>query len=87
MLRKLLPPTGVAAEFQDSSLRVGYVRLPGATMVCLFNWGDTPQTISFRLPNTSHVTDYWPGNDLGRLEGEFTIKNMPPRSARLLVCN
>ena len=29
MLRKLLPPTGVAARFDDDSLRVGTVDLPG----------------------------------------------------------
>lgn len=87
MLRKLLPPTGLAAEFQDASLRVGFVKLPDTTMVCLFNWEDTPHAISFGLPNRSHVTDYWSGKDLGRLDGEFTIKDMPPHSARLLVCN
>ncbi len=86
MLQKLLPPTGVAVEFQDTSLRVGYVTLPGATMVCLFNWEDAPQTVSFRLTRRSRVADYWSGADLGPLGGEFTVRDMPPHSARLLVC-
>src|SRR5262249_2977061 len=43
MLRKLLPPTGVAAEFEDDSLRVGYVRLKGRTVACLLNWDERPQ--------------------------------------------
>ncbi len=86
LLRKLLPPTGVAAEFQDASLRVGFVKLPDTTMVCLFNWEETPQTVSFRLPNRSHVADYWSGEDLGGLSGEFTCKDMPAHSARLLAC-
>ncbi len=86
MLRKLLPPTGAPAEFQDASLRVGLVKLPETTVVCLFNWGDAPQTVSFRLPSGSRVTDYWSGEDLGRLRGEFSIKDMPPHSARLLEC-
>ena len=42
MLKKLLPPTGRAAEFADDSLRVGVVNMPGARMVCVFNWEDNP---------------------------------------------
>ena len=86
MLRKLLPPTGLPADFEDDSLRVGVVKLPDAWMVCLFNWGDGPETVSFRLPKASRITDYWDGKDLGRHEGVFTIKDMAPHSARLLLC-
>ena len=86
MLKKLLPPTGRAAEFADDSLRVGVVNMPGARMVCVFNWEDNPQTISIPLPRPSRVTDFWSGEDLGRREGSLEIKDLPPRSARLLVC-
>lgn len=86
MLRRLLPPTGVAAEFEDRSLRVGRIKLPPTQMVCLFNWGDEPQTISFRLPRAGALTDYWTGPTLGRHTGVFVVKEMPPHSARLLVC-
>src|SRR5262245_8743061 len=84
MLKKLLPPTGIPAEFEDDSLRVGVVKLGNARMVTVFNWDDKPQTISFRLPESAAVTDYWTGNALGRHKGTFTISNMPGRSARLL---
>ena len=84
MLRKLLPPTGVAAEFEDDSLRVGVVKLTGKRMACLFNWGETPQTVYFQLPERSHVLDYWTGEDLGRHEG--LILHMAPHSAQLLEC-
>jgi alpha-galactosidase len=84
MLKKLLPPTGVAAEFDDDSLRVGTVKLANTRMVSVFNWDDKPQTISFRLPEPAVVTDYWTGNALGRHEGTFRIQQMPARSARLL---
>ena len=47
MLKKLLPPPGVAAEFEDASLRVGTIRLPDRRMVCLFNWDDEPRRLSF----------------------------------------
>jgi alpha-galactosidase len=83
MLRKLLPPTGVAAEFADASLRVGVVALPDARMMCLFNWEDRPDTPKFDLSRASTITDYWTGESLGRREGVVSI-DMPPRSARLL---
>lgn len=86
MLRKLLPPTGVPASFDDDTLRVGAVEVPGGRMLCLFNWGDAPQTLNVRLPRPARVSDYWTGEDLGRHEGTLTIAQMPPRSARLLAC-
>jgi alpha-galactosidase len=87
MLKKLLPPTRVAANFEDDSLRVGTVDQNRARFVCLFNWEDVPQTISFKLPKKSTITDFWSDADLGTHLGVFEVKNMPPHSARLLVCN
>jgi alpha-galactosidase len=86
MLKRLLPPTGVAASFEDDSMRVGMVKLADARMVALFNWEDQPQTLSVRLPEVCSITDYWTGESLGWHEGSFTIKDMPAHSARLLVC-
>jgi alpha-galactosidase len=86
LLRKFLPPTGVAAEFTDDSLRVGYVRLKGRTAVCLLNADDHPRTLSFKLPGPCRVTDYWTGADLGRHEGTYEVREVPRHGARLLVC-
>jgi alpha-galactosidase len=83
LLRKLLPPTGIAAEFDDETLRVGRMRLPHARMICLFNWDETPRTLTFRLPDAATITDYWTGERLGRRDGAMSIE-MAPRSARLL---
>ena len=83
MLRKLLPPSGVAATFDDATLRVGVVTLPAARMMCCFNWDDRPQTLSVRLPAPATVTDYWTGESLGRRQGVLSLE-MAPRSARLL---
>jgi alpha-galactosidase len=82
MLKKLLPPTGIAAEFEDASLRVGTIRLPDARMVCLFNWDDQPRQLSFALPSPATVVDFWTDEPLGRRRGTITI-DMAPRSARL----
>jgi alpha-galactosidase len=86
MLEKLLPPTGTAAEFEDESLRVGVVKLPGKLMYCLFNWGDDKQTLAVKLPGAFRVTDFWSGAELGTREGSLQLPDMPPHSARLLVC-
>jgi alpha-galactosidase len=83
MLKKLLPPTGVAAQFEDASLRVGTIALPHARMVCLFNWDDAPRQQSFRLERPANVTDFWSGESLGRRQGAMTL-DMPARSARIL---
>jgi len=83
MLKKLLPPTGIAAAFEDASLRVGIVRLPNARVMCLFNWDDATRTTSFRLQRPSTVSDFWSGESLGRREGTVSL-DIPARSARLL---
>jgi alpha-galactosidase len=41
MLRRLLPPTGVAARFEDDSLRVGTMELRDRRVICLLNWDAT----------------------------------------------
>ena len=78
MLRKLLPPTGVPAVFEDASLKVGVVQLKGKRVHCVFNWGDTPQSVS--LQAKGKLTDFWTG-----AEASAELKDMPPHSARLLV--
>ncbi len=86
MLRKLLPSTGLAAKFEDASLRVGVVPLGNGRAYCVFNWEAYPQTVSFALPKRSSIRDFWTEEDLGWHARSFTLKDMPPHSARLLIC-
>jgi alpha-galactosidase len=86
MLRKLQPPTGAAARFEDDRQRVGIINLKDRRVVCLLNREDAPQTISLRLPRACRITDFWTGEALGRHVGEFTVKEMPPHSGRILTC-
>ena len=87
MLRKLQPPTGAAARFNDESLRIGRIKLPhGSEVYCLFNWGDSEEKIGFRLARTRNITDFWSGENLGQFSSEFAVERMPPRSARLFIC-
>ena len=87
MLRKLQPPTGVAARFEDDSLRVGRIDLsPRRQVVTLFNWGATDQKTAFRLAGRRRVTDFWSDARVGIYADRFTVE-LPPRSARLLICD
>jgi alpha-galactosidase len=88
MLKKLVPPTGIPATFDDERLLVGTVRLSNRTVLCLFNWLDTPQTIRAAIERPALVTDFWTGDSLGRRDYHgIEIKDMSPHSARLLVCD
>jgi alpha-galactosidase len=84
ILKKLVPPTGIAAEFEDDSLRVGWIRTPRAVRVCIFNWTESPETTAVRLAKKSHLKDFWTSEDLGAHEGDFKVENLAPHSARLL---
>ena len=86
VLKKLLPPTSTAAAMEDETLRVGVVEQKDGRVLCLFNFGDKPQTLSVKLPQPSQVTDLWSGADLGKRTGTLELKDMPPHSARLLMC-
>jgi alpha-galactosidase len=86
MLQKLLPPAGIAAEFQDETMQVGFIKRPDCIMVSLFNWEETRKTLTFKLTKSCQVADYWSGADLGSHRGIVEMKDMSPRSARLLQC-
>lgn len=84
MLKKLLPPTGVAAEFEDESLKVGTVKLKDRTLVCVFNWDNEPAKIPVKLPRTGEVTDLWSGTAYGR-QSELEIPLKPHEATVLIV--
>jgi alpha-galactosidase len=86
MLKKLLPPTGVAAVFADERLEGGTVALPdGRISVCLFNWGDETASIAPPVTNrpVRRVTDFWSGEPVDSLAAAGA--RMRPHSARLLI--
>lgn len=86
MLKRLLPPTGIAARFEDDSLTTGIIDLPDSRQIAIFNWSDRTQTNTVRLSQPSSIVDYWTGESLGQRERSLTITDMPAHSARLLVC-
>jgi alpha-galactosidase len=86
MLRKLQPPTGVAARFNDDSFRVGLIKFPGREVYCLFNWDNSAQDMQVDLSRAGSVRDFWTEEDLGRKSGTLSI-NVGPHTAKLLVCS
>jgi hypothetical protein len=86
MLRKLQPPTGVAARFADDSFRVGSIQLGRKQVVCVMNWSDGPQSISFSLTRRSQIKDFWNDTSLGTHKGSFELKDFPSRTGRILIC-
>lgn len=84
MLKKLTPPSGMCARFEDESFSVGVTPLGKRQMVSVFNWSDAPVSRVIKLPGKSRLTDYWTSADLGVHAGEYRIDAMPPRSARLI---
>lgn len=82
ILRKLLPPTGKAAVFEDDSLRVGTVDLGARRMICLLNWSDGPQDFAPGVPEGMRVHDLWSGAPVAN------VKNitLPGRTGTVLSC-
>ncbi|MCW5978272.1 MAG: alpha-galactosidase [Bryobacteraceae bacterium] len=85
ILRKLAPPTGVAARFADESFRAGVMDLPGKRIFTVFNWDDAPRDLELPLTQRARLEDFWSGEDLGAHDRAYAISGMPPRSARVIV--
>jgi len=86
MLRRLQPPTGVAARFEDDSFQVGYIELGQKQIVCLLNWSDHLQSISFDLRRPSRITELWNNASMDASVRTVILKDVPARSGRVLIC-
>lgn len=87
MLQRLQPPTGVAARFDDDSLRVGRIDLlVRKQVISLLNWDDAPQKIKVRLERRNSISDFWGGIPFPA-RGDELVVEMPARSGRLLICD
>jgi alpha-galactosidase len=82
-LKKVLPPTGVAAEFDDESLQIGVVKLKDRTFLCVFNWSEQPAKIPVKFPHPGDVTDLWSGQPYG-YQAAIEVQ-LKPHEATVLV--
>ena len=86
LLRKLQPPTGVAARFADDALEVGTIERAAERLVFLLNWSDAPKGLPFSLDRPRRVRELWSGEDLGvRPAGPVSL-TLPARAGRVLIC-
>jgi alpha-galactosidase len=83
ILQKLLPPTGVAARFEDDSLRVGRVALGSREALCLLNWDDAACRVSIPLRGPHRITELWSGATHTAGDAELALE-LAPRSGRVL---
>jgi alpha-galactosidase len=87
MLRKLLPPTGVAARFESDEFRIGVIELGGGRRdVCVLNWTEEAADFEVELRGRMRVTDFWTGEDMGVHEGRLAVRGVAGHGARLLTC-
>jgi alpha-galactosidase len=84
MLRKLVPPTGVAARFPNDALDVGIVELPGKRAYCVLNWGDSPRTFSLPLDAPGRATELWTGETVGPGPGGVPV-TLGARDGRVFI--
>jgi alpha-galactosidase len=84
MLKKLLPPTGAAAEFDDESLRVGTIKLRDRTLICVFNWGTDEARIPVKVARAGEVSDLWSGQSYGR-QSALEVQLKPHEGTVLVV--
>ena len=85
ILRKLIPPTGHGARFENTRFEVGVTDLGARQYHYAFNWGPAPADRVIHLKQKSQLKDYWTDEDLGIHEGDYVLKDVPGQSARLIV--
>lgn len=83
-LRKLVPPSGQCARFEDEQFTVGITSFKNHDVFSVFNWSDSPADRVLKLRRKSQLTDLFTGENLGVHEGDFRLPAMPARFGRLI---
>ena len=86
VIQRLLPPSGVAARFDDRDFRVGRIETDDGLLLCLLNWDDDPVTYEFPLASACDVSDFWTDEVLERGVTSISPLTLAPRSGRVLRC-
>jgi alpha-galactosidase len=84
MLKKLQPPTGSAARFDDDSLQIGEIPTKEGVTYALLNWDDQPREMKIGFDGLHRVRELWTDADLGRREGTLTV-SVPAHGGRVLI--
>ncbi len=85
LLKKVLPPTGVAARFADEKFEVGEINLKDETVYALMNRTNKPADRVIRLKAKSSLYEKLTDKDLGVHEGDYVVEAVPAHDGMLIV--
>ena len=87
ILKKLTPPTDVAAIFDDNTWTVGRAKIDKTkTTVYIFNFDDDEKDIEIKVDGEYHVYDYLNDKDLGRFKDSILLRRFKAHYAVALIC-
>ncbi len=86
ILKKLFHPTGIGARFSDAKMQTAITDLGDMQYYYFFNWSDTETIdLTVHLKSRSILTDFWSDKVLGLFNDTYTVTNLAPHSARLIM--
>ena len=86
LLKKLLPPTNVACQFDDTSFTIGRAKISDdKEIICVFNFDDFKKDVRVSINGKMKVLDLFENEVLGILENEISFKDFKPHYAKALV--
>lgn len=87
ILRKLTPPTDVAAIFDDDTLTIGRAKInENKTIIYVFNFDDYAKDIEISINGKYSVYDYLNNTDLGSYKDKILLPSFKPHYAVALIC-
>jgi alpha-galactosidase len=87
LLRRLLPPTQVAAEFEDDTFTVGKAKINDEkAIIYIFNYEDKEKEIIASIDGKAEVFDLFENKSLGIFDGEIRFNSFKPHFAKTLIC-
>ena len=86
-LKKLIPPTNVACEFDDTSFTIGRAKISeDKEIICVFNFDDFKKDVRVSINGKMKVLDLFENEVLGTFENEISFKDFKPHYAKALIC-
>ncbi len=86
VLKRLIPSTGVAARFDDTTFTIGRINLKDRNILCIFNWDDCPKDIEIDLAGAFRIYDFWTDEEMGVYKDKIVLEELENHSAKVLVC-
>ena len=86
LLKKLLPPVNVQAEFDDTTFTVGRAKISeNKEILYVFNFEDTEKDILVKVDKNIKASDIFVGEKIDTSLGKIEISGFKPHSARAII--